>query len=290
MINSAWIPHSSDHCQWHSSHSKLSQYMINSLQVKAEWKCISMQMSTALSAVILGTSSDSEWGKWHKNKWKWGETGNIKETELSSRLAESPDPCNGWKGTFTACSALGLTGSSLVFHHHCNELPTISAVKLVWTTEIEDLKFGQHGRNWGLYVYPWSNNTFFFKIVHSVSFSQLSPWLDSALSIYSARVAGKATLGLHILGWKFCYTRILAKQNLLSCVPSLKLKLIGLESVDGVLVDVENEQVKLRAASNLVTIFLLSWIQFYKLVHLLSWTDMENGKLEKVCSEDDLNS
>jgi hypothetical protein len=38
----------------------------------------------------------------------------------------------------------------------------------------------------------------------------------------------------------------------------LELKLIGLESVDIVLVDVETKQVTTRAASNLVAIVLLS--------------------------------
>jgi alcohol dehydrogenase YqhD (iron-dependent ADH family) len=38
-----------------------------------------------------------------------------------------------------------------------------------------------------------------------------------------------------------------------SC-PILELKLIGLESVDVVLVNIETEQVKMRAASNLVAI------------------------------------
>jgi hypothetical protein len=40
--------------------------------------------------------------------------------------------------------------------------------------------------------------------------------------------------------------------------PILELKLIGLDSVDVVLVDVETKQVKTRAASILVSIFLLS--------------------------------
>jgi hypothetical protein len=45
----------------------------------------------------------------------------------------------------------------------------------------------------------------------------------------------------------------------LSPIPSpiLELKLIGLESVDVVLVDVETEQVETRLASNLVAILLL---------------------------------
>jgi hypothetical protein len=38
------------------------------------------------------------------------------------------------------------------------------------------------------------NNTLFFQIVHSVAFAQLFPWLESAPSICSALVAGKATL------------------------------------------------------------------------------------------------
>jgi hypothetical protein len=40
--------------------------------------------------------------------------------------------------------------------------------------------------------------------------------------------------------------------------PILELKLIGLESVGVVLVDVETEQVETRAASNLVSILWLS--------------------------------
>jgi hypothetical protein len=40
--------------------------------------------------------------------------------------------------------------------------------------------------------------------------------------------------------------------------PILELKLIGLESVDLVLVVVETKQVEMRAASNLVTFILLS--------------------------------
>jgi hypothetical protein len=37
--------------------------------------------------------------------------------------------------------------------------------------------------------------------------------------------------------------------------PILELKLVGFESVDVVLVDVETQQVEMRAASNLVAIF-----------------------------------
>ncbi len=46
-------------------------------------------------------------------------------------------------------------------------------------------------------------------------------------------------------------------KRILLC-PILELKLIGLESVDGVLVDVETKLVETRAANNLIAIFLLS--------------------------------
>jgi hypothetical protein len=55
----------------------------------------------------------------------------LKLLDCLSRLAESPNPCNGWRGAFTACSALGPTGSSLgsspVSNHYCNALPTMAA-------------------------------------------------------------------------------------------------------------------------------------------------------------------
>jgi hypothetical protein len=77
-----------------------------------------------------------------------------------------------------------------------------------------------------------------------------------SLVIYSAQFAGKVTQGQHI--WvEFFKLGFLPNKT---CVcPILELKLIGLESLDVVLVDVETKQVKTRAASNLVTtIFLLS--------------------------------
>jgi hypothetical protein len=71
------------------------------------------------------------------------------------------------RGTFTACSTLSLTGSSLglskdwsALYHHYNALPTISAIKLAWSTNIEEPKFCQHIRNWGLFVLPCINNIF----------------------------------------------------------------------------------------------------------------------------------
>jgi hypothetical protein len=70
-------------------------------------------MRTALPVAVipsLGACTDSVWEKSREIR---GETGKIEEAELSSHLAELPDPCNGWRGTFTAFSALGLTGSSL---------------------------------------------------------------------------------------------------------------------------------------------------------------------------------
>jgi hypothetical protein len=42
--------------------------------------------------------------------WVLGFLGKL---DYLSCLAESPDPCNGWRGAFTACFALSLTGSSL---------------------------------------------------------------------------------------------------------------------------------------------------------------------------------
>ncbi len=88
----------------------------------------------------------------------------------------------------------GSLKTGAVFCHHCNELPMISAVKLAWSTKIEEPKFCLHGRNWGISNLPCMNNTLFFQIIHSITPAQLFPWLEPALSIYSAWVAGRATL------------------------------------------------------------------------------------------------
>ena len=59
-------------------------------------------------------------------------------------------------------------------------------------------------------------------------------------------------------GLKFLLNKDCCRTKLVFLCPILELKLIGLESVDIVLVDVENKQVETRAASNLVAILMLS--------------------------------
>jgi hypothetical protein len=160
---------------------------------------------------------------------------------------------NGCRGTFTACSALGFIGISQgtlktgsVFYHHCNAFPTISAAKFTWSSKIEEPKFGPLGRNWGFSVLPSTNNTLSFQMVHYLTFSQLFPWLESALNIFSAWVARKATVPLHRgdkFGLKFLKQGFLPNKLVFMC-PIPELKLIGLESVDVVPVDVEINQVE----------------------------------------------
>ncbi len=59
-------------------------------------------------------------------------------------------------------------------------------------------------------------------------------------------------------GFKTLLNKDSCRTKLVFLCPILELKLIGLESVDVVLVVVETKQVETRAASNLVAIFLLS--------------------------------
>jgi hypothetical protein len=80
---------------------------------------------------------------------------------------------------------------------------------------------------------------------------------ESALNIYCARVAGKATLATRF-GLKVLSNKNLSETKLVFLYPILELKLIGLYSVDVVLVDVGTEHVETRTASNLSSIYLLS--------------------------------
>jgi hypothetical protein len=54
---------------------------------------------------------------------------------------------------------------------------------------------------------------------------------------------------------KFLLDKDSCQPKLLFLCPILELKVIGLDSIDVVLVDVETEQVESRTASNLISIF-----------------------------------
>ena len=56
---------------------------------------------------------------------------------------------------------------------------------------------------------------------------------------------------------KFLLNKDSCQTNPVLLCPILELKLIGLDSVDAVLVDVKTEQVETRTANNLVSISLL---------------------------------
>jgi hypothetical protein len=85
--------------------------------------------------------------------------------------------------------------------------------------------------------------------------------------IYLEGDTGATCCGLEsLLNKDFCKSK---DSKLVFLCPILELKLIYLDSVDGVLVDFETKQVETR---NFVPIFLLSWIWFdAKLVYLLLW-------------------
>ena len=122
------------------------------------------------------------------------------------------------------------------------------------------------------------NSTLYFQIIHSVTPAQLFPWLETALSIFSA---GEQHRGSTF--WVEFFIKqgswIFAKQKLFSCVQSLNLIGLDPESFDVWLVDIDTEQVETRTASTMVILyhFLLSWIQIDKtLEHLLWWCNKIN--------------
>ncbi len=83
---------------------------------------------------------------------------------------------------------------------------------------------------------------------------------------------GEGDTGATYFGFKVFLNKDSCQSKLVFLCPILEWKLIGLESVDVLRVDIETKQVKTRAASNLVAIFLLTWIWIAKTqVHFLSW-------------------
>jgi hypothetical protein len=63
------------------------------------------------------------------------------------------------------------------------------------------------------------------------------------------------TQGRHTFGLKVLLNKDSCPRQLVFLCPILELKLIGLASVDVVLVDVETKQVEKKTAGNLVSIF-----------------------------------
>ena len=139
--------------------------------------------------------------------------------------------------------------------------------------------FGLHGRNWGLSVPKSTNNTDFFQIFHSVTPAQIFPSLNLMTGISSEHLfclsCWEGNTGATYIGLKSLLNKDSCKTYNVFLCPFLELKFIGLYSVDGVLVEVKSSRSKpgqQDLPSNLVSIFLLSWIWIDStLVHLLLW-------------------
>jgi hypothetical protein len=131
---------------------------------------------------------------------------------------------------------------------HCQQLQPFTAFKFALPTKWRKLKFGQHGRNSRLSVPPSINSSvaahsfsklFILFLLHSLTAFPISGISSDSSEHLFCWSSWKGGTGATHFGLKFLLNKDSCQTNLVFLCPIFELKLIRLDFVDVVLVDVE---------------------------------------------------
>ena len=179
-------------------------------------------------------------------------------------MAESPDPCNGRRGAFAASSALSLTGLSL----GCPDDWISMLASLSCVADNRCLQTRLINENQVLKIFVASqktrNNCPPMQQVHipfpNYSFCYFTtafPMTGISLAHLFCTHCWEGYRGATHFEFNFLLNKDSCQTNHVFLSPIIIVKLIGLDVVDVVLVDVETKHVESWATSNLGPIF--SW-------------------------------